>query len=111
MTSTDNTSKPLKTVEKCIENIWCGALDAKTMEREFQAVSDYEAAYIKYKTNVRKQAKADLYQLMLSLVRDVKEEVRKDNYMPLRSPYGAVDTMSQALEAKLSEHFNVEGEV
>lgn len=89
------TSKPLKTVEETIEDIWCGALDAKEMKHEFQSVSDYETAYIKYKTNISKQAQSEIYQLMLSL-------------LPSQSKYKTVDSYKKAIRQKLSEHFNGE---
>lgn len=58
----------IKDIEKILEQVWCGALDAKEMKREFQAVSDYETAYIKYKTNVKSTAVSNIMQLIDSAI-------------------------------------------
>lgn len=51
-------------LQEVVINIWCGALDAAAMKREFQSVEDYENAYAKYKAKVEQAAIDDILDLL-----------------------------------------------
>lgn len=122
MTSTDNTSKPLKTVDSIFN--WQTQLLIR--EGIMQSVSDSKKINITQEMvdEAKAQAKADLYQLMLSLKPEEKEGVKEyrdsdgEAYLTCKTCGGYdecdCDGYNEALadwEAKLSEHFNGEGEV
>lgn len=94
MTSTDNTSKPLKTVDNILAILaWKG----KYTDAGQEVVNAGEV----------KQAKAELYQLMLSLVPKEREWDKSEPYDNPDIAQGRNEAISDMKE-KLSEHFNGE---
>lgn len=59
-------------LQEVVINIWCGALDAAAMKREFQSVEDYENAYAKYKAKVEQAAIDDILDLLDKSVASVE---------------------------------------
>ena len=103
-----NTSKPLKTVESLINKELVKWLDGTKVPGAIVVTDDFT-------TKLTKKLDAHYYQLMLSLVGDM--EYRETLDMGLSSwtgedykAFGRNELRSELCK-KLSEHFNVEGEV
>lgn len=65
-------------LQEVVINIWCGALDAAAMKREFQSVEDYENAYAKYKAKVEQAAIDDILDLLDKSLKEARiDEVER----------------------------------
>lgn len=66
-------------LQEVVINIWCGALDAAAMKREFQSVEDYENAYAKYKAKVEQAAIDDILDLLDKSLPSHKRQVHVEH--------------------------------